>query len=181
MNQGKDPLSSVTTYLAAADAVLGKSLRWLKGECTAGKGLSNDKLDEHQQVCFDLAWCAAEAAGARFAVDYAARAAAANQDASLEERMAAIFCAEALQNISNRLSARPQCFGLTDDDLAALAAPAIRAYCHGQLDARNLEALGREVIVRNGASGAYLLDEHATMMQDTFRKLATSVVMPLAE
>jgi (2S)-methylsuccinyl-CoA dehydrogenase len=33
----------------------------------------------------------------------------------------------------------------------------------------------------NGASGAYMLSDDATMMQDSFRKLATNVVMPLAE
>ncbi|HQO29281.1 MAG TPA: acyl-CoA dehydrogenase family protein [Accumulibacter sp.] len=182
MNQGIEPLSAVTPHLAVADAVVGKALRWLKEQCSGNKGLSNDRLDEHQLACFDLAWCAAEAAGARFAVEYAGRAAAESAGgAALEQSIAGIFCAEALQNISNRLSSRPQSFGLDDADLAALSAPEIRAFCHRQLDARNLEALGRQVIVLNGACGAYLLDEHATMMQDTFRKLATSVVMPLAE
>jgi hypothetical protein len=69
---------------------------------------------------FDLAWCAAESTGARFAAEYAGKAAAATGDGvCLEERMALVFCAEALQNIHNRLRARPQSFGLNDADVAA--------------------------------------------------------------
>jgi (2S)-methylsuccinyl-CoA dehydrogenase len=62
-----------------------------------------------------------------------------------------------------------------------LAASGLSRFCQTQLDAGNLEALGRQVIALNGASGAYLLSDDATMMQDSFRKLATNVVMPLAE
>ncbi|HOL65240.1 MAG TPA: hypothetical protein PLB97_07910, partial [Accumulibacter sp.] len=104
MNQGIEQLSAVTPHLAVADAVVGKALRWLKEQCSGNKGLSNDRLDEHQLACFDLAWCAAEATGARFAVEYAGRAAAESAGgAALEQSIAGIFCAEALQNISNRL------------------------------------------------------------------------------
>jgi (2S)-methylsuccinyl-CoA dehydrogenase len=95
--------------------------------------------------------------------------------------MARAFCAEALQNILNRLRARPQSFGLGEADLAALASPDVTRFCQGELDAAGLEALGREIIAQDGASGAYLLGDDETMMQDAFRKLATNVVMPLAE
>ena len=44
-----------------------------------------------------------------------------------------------------------------------------------------MDALGKLVSTLDGASGAYLLGDDATMMQDSFRKLATNVVMPLAE
>ncbi|HNC51712.1 MAG TPA: acyl-CoA dehydrogenase family protein [Accumulibacter sp.] len=178
-----DTLGSLQ-YLESADAVLRQALTWVKRECAGGKGVSNEKLDEHQMASFDLAWCAAESTAARFAVEYARQVAAVAPVADgscLEERMARVFCAEALQNIHNRLRARPQSFGLDDSNLAPFAATAVSRFCQSQLDAGNLESLGREVIARNGASGAYMLDDHATMMQDAFRKLATNVVMPLAE
>ncbi|HMW54360.1 MAG TPA: acyl-CoA dehydrogenase family protein [Accumulibacter sp.] len=169
-------------YLESADSVIRKSLIWIKQQCIGDKGVSNEKLDEHQMASFDLAWCAAESTAARFAAEYARKAAAATSGGvCLEERMARVFCAEALQNIHNRLRARPQSFGLSDADVADLASSTLSRFCQTQLDAGNLEALGREVIALNGVSGAYLLDEHAMMMQDTFRKLATNVVMPLAE
>ena len=170
-------------YLESADSMIRKSLTWIKRQCVGSKGVSNEKLDEHQMASFDLAWCAAESTAARFVAEYARKVAAAatGDGVCLEERMARVFCAEALQNIHNRLRARPRSFGLSDADVADLASSTLSRFCQTQLDADNLEALGREVMALNGASGAYLLDDHAMMMQDTFRKLATNVVMPLAE
>jgi (2S)-methylsuccinyl-CoA dehydrogenase len=81
-----------------------KSLTWIKQQCIGSKGVSNEKLDEHQMASFDLAWCAAESTAARFAAEYAGKVAAAStgDGVCLEERMALVFCAEALQNIHNR-------------------------------------------------------------------------------
>lgn len=170
-------------YLESADAVIAKSLGWIKGQCGDGKGVSNEKLDQHQMASFDLAWCAAESTAARFALEYAGKVAAGRTGDSvcLEEQMALAFCAEAMLNIHNRLRARPRSFGLDDADLAALATPSLSRFCQTHLDAGNLEALGKSVVALNGASGAYMLSDDATMMQDSFRKLATNVVMPLAE
>ena len=95
--------------------------------------------------------------------------------------MALVFCAESMLSIHNRLRARPRSFGLDDADLAALTTPSLSRFCQTQLDAGNLEALGQAVIALNGGNGAYMLSDDATMMQDSFRKLATNVVMPLAE
>ncbi|MFZ4537981.1 acyl-CoA dehydrogenase family protein [Propionivibrio sp.] len=171
-------------YLESADALIKKSLNWIKQQCIGGKGVSSDKLDEHQMASFDLSWCAAECTAARFAEEYASKVAASAQVGDricLEERMALVFCAEALQNIHNRLRARPQNYGLKNEDLAVFTAPSLTDFCQNQLDAGNLEALGRQVVALNGASGDYMLSHDATMMQDSFRKLATNVVMPLAE
>ncbi len=184
MNEASSGVSGVLPYLESADAAIRKSLAWVKQQSSSGGTVSNDKLDLHQMASFDLAWCAAEATAARFAAEYAGKVAAslAQGDAAcLEERIARAFCAEALQNIHNRLRARPQSFGLGEADLAALAAPGITLFCATQLDAANLEALGQDVIALNGGTGAYMLGDHETMMQDSFRKLATNVVMPHAE
>ena len=177
-------MQEASQHLAAADALIKKSLVWIKQQCLGGKGVSSEKLDAHQMASFDLAWCAAESTTARFALEYAGKVAAAGPTgagACVEERMTLAVCAEALQNIRNRLSARPQSFGLDDADIALLDASALTRFCRSQLDAGNLEALGRQVVALNGASGVYLLGEDATMMQESFRKLATHVVMPLAE
>lgn len=184
MSDVNNRMQEASQYLAVTDALIKQSLIWIKQQCVGDKGVSGDKLDEHQMACFDLAWCAAESSTAHFAVDYVYKVVAANEagnGACLEERMTLAFCAEALQNIRNRLFARPQSFGLNEDDLAPLDASALRRFCQSQLDAGNLEALGRQIIALNGASGSYMLGHDATMMQDSFRKLATNVVMPLAE
>ena len=185
MSDVNSRLQAASQYLEVSDALIKKSLLWVKQQCLGDKGVSGEKLDSHQMASFDLAWCAAEATTARFAVEYAGKAIAASQisgdNLCLEEQMTLVFCAEALQNIRNRLSARPQSFGLAEDDIARLDASVLTRFCRAQLDAGNLEALGRQIIALNGTSGAYLLGDDAMMMQDSFRKLATHVVMPLAE
>ncbi len=35
-------------YLDAADAAIRKALGWMKQRCMGSKGVSNEKLDEHQ-------------------------------------------------------------------------------------------------------------------------------------
>jgi (2S)-methylsuccinyl-CoA dehydrogenase len=184
MNDLNSSMHEASQHLDVADALIKKSLTWTKRQCIGEKGVANDKLDEHQMASFDLAWCAAELTAARFTADYAGKVAAAGTTSDgdcLEQRMALVFCAEALQNIHHRFWARPQSFGVNAADVAALASPALAGFCQAQLDAGNLAALGRQVAALDGASGAYLLGHDAMMMQDAFRKLATNVVMPLAE
>ncbi len=183
MSEGTNPLAAALQHLAAAETVISKSVRWIKQQCTTGKGLSNVELDAHQLACFDLAWCQAEATAARMGIEYARKVAAsrAGDEVSIEETMVLVFCAEALQNIQNRMRARPQSLGLDELDLARLAAPEVNHFCQSQLDARHLGALGEKVIALHGNTGAYLLRDDTTMMQDQFRKLAASVVAPLAE
>ncbi|MBK8745736.1 acyl-CoA dehydrogenase family protein [Propionivibrio sp.] len=176
-------MQGASQHIDLADALIKKSSIWIKQQCSGGKGISSDKMDEHQLASFDLAWCAAESTAARFALEYAEKMAAstAGGGVCLEQRMTLVFCAEALQNIQNRLRVRPQNYGLSEADVATLASPAIARFCQEQLDAGNLDALGKLVSTLDGGSGAYLLGDDATMMQDSFRKLATNVVMPLAE
>ncbi|HOE40382.1 MAG TPA: acyl-CoA dehydrogenase family protein [Rhodoferax sp.] len=185
MSEVNNRLQEASQHLKVADALIKKSLLWVKEQCLGGKGVSGEKLDGHQMASFDLAWCAAEATTARFAVEYAGKVIADSQASGaslcLEEQMTLVFCAEALQNIRNRFAARPQSFGLGEGDIALLDASVLTRFCRTQLDAGNLEALGRQVIAMDGASGVYLLGDDAMMMQDSFRKLATHVVMPLAE
>ena len=184
MTEVSSEMQGALQYLDSADSTIKQSLAWIKQQCVGAKGVSNEKLDTHQMASFDLAWCAAEATAARVAAEYAHKVAIVAQIGDglcLEERMALVFCAEALQNIHHRLWARPQSFGLDNSDVAVLAAPEISRFCQAQLDAAHLEALGREIIALDGASGAYMLGDDAMMMQESFRKLASNVVMPLAE
>jgi len=178
MSDVKREMQDARQCVEAAGALIKQSIGWIKKQAAGDKGLSNDKLDQHQLASFDLSWCAAEATAARFALEYAERAAAV-ADATLEAQMARVFCAEAVLNIRNRLIARPQNFGLEDAEVMALFAADISRFCQTQLDANALSALGTRVA--DGASSAYLLSDDAMMMQDAFRRVATNVVMPLAE
>jgi (2S)-methylsuccinyl-CoA dehydrogenase len=181
MTDFQTQLQDAAKHIGVADAMIKKSLRWVRAQSLDAKGVSSEKLDDHQQASFDLSWCAAEVAAAHCMFEYALRASTAVDDASVENNITLIFCAEALNNIRGRLATRPQNFGLTDDDIDSLSTTDVRRFCQAQLDVQNVSALGSKVIGMHGLSGAYLLSDDAMMMQDSFRKLATNVVMPLAE
>ncbi len=182
-----EQLQEAVLALNAVQKALDFALADLKERTQKADGkVSAALLDQHQLVSYDLALSCAEVTGARFMLDYAARARAAGggstSEAILEERFALLFTAEALQGVRNRLSARPADFGLNDNWLSATVDhPAVRGFCVAQLPAATLADLGQRVRSQDGVTGAYLLDDHHEMMRDTFRRVAEEVVMPLAE
>ena len=181
-----EQLQQAATALAAVQKALDYALADLKQRAQKADGkISAALLDQHQLISYDLALSTAEATGARFALDYAARARAAHNpgaELTLEERFALLFSAEALQGIRNRLSARPADFGI---DAALLSnsvdAAVVRDFCLAQLGAAKVAELGQLMRAQDGVTGAYLLDDHHEMMRETFRRVAEEVVMPLAE
>ena len=181
-----EQLQQAATALAAVQKALDYALADLKQRSQKADGkISAALLDQHQLISYDLALSTAEATGARFALDYAARARAAHNpgaELTLEERFALLFSAEALQGIRNRLSARPADFGI---DAALLNnsvdAAVVRDFCVAQLGATKIAELGQLMRAQDGVTGAYLLDDHHEMMRETFRRVAEEVVMPLAE
>ena len=182
-----EQLQQAALALTAVQKALDFALADLKERTQKADGkVSAALLDQHQLVSYDLALSCAEVTGARFMLDYAARARAAGGDSTseaiLEERFALLFAAEALQGVRNRLSARPADFGLNDNWLnATVDHPAVRGFCVAQLPSTTLADLGQRVRSQDGVTGAYLLDDHHEMMRDTFRRVAEEVVMPLAE
>jgi (2S)-methylsuccinyl-CoA dehydrogenase len=174
--------------LARAQRAVDLTAASLKERATVGGRVSSDKLDEHQQVCFDTALDAAETTAARFVLDYAAHARdrlgarGGGAGLLLEERLALLYAAEALQSARNRRAARLVDFGMTPELFAeTLDHVSVRAFCTEQLAVGRMEELGGLILARGGAVGAYLLDEQHEMFRTEFRKFATDVVMPLAE
>lgn len=172
--------------LATTDKALEAAVTSLRDHVVIEGRISSTRLDDYQLVSYDTALSAAEAAGARFVLDYADRARQQSADPqgplSLEERCALIFTAEAIESIRARLELRPQDYGLTRQQLAnTLDSEALQAFCTEQLAVERIADLGKLVAEADGRTGAYLLDEDHEMMRDTFRKFATDVVMPLAE
>jgi (2S)-methylsuccinyl-CoA dehydrogenase len=161
MTEVKNGMQERCSISKAADALIRKSLTWIKQQCVGGKGVSNEKLDAHQMASFDLAWCAAESTAARFAAEYAGKVAAAADGRwyCLEERMARVFVPKPCRTstiVSAGATAELRSERRRPGGLAS--AKPLSRFCQTQLDAGNLEALGRQVIALNGASGAYLLE-----------------------
>ena len=170
LDQAAAALTSIRTLI---DSALSQLKTWTRED---GR-LSNARLDEHQLVSYELSLCWAECCAAQFMLDHAQQAGDA-----FSNRLAALFCAEAVTSSYNRLRTRPLDFGLSEEQLATVCgAPAMSAFLADQLSAKNIEAIGEQVLERGADLGPDLLDERHTLMRDTFRRFADDVVMPLAE
>jgi (2S)-methylsuccinyl-CoA dehydrogenase len=87
-----------------------------------------------------------------------------------------------VHSIRSRLAARPEEYGISRVKLGQmLESPEVESFCEAQLASANIAELGKDVAELDGQVGAYLLDEDHVMMQDTFRRFANDVVMPLAK
>ncbi|MEJ2531410.1 MAG: acyl-CoA/acyl-ACP dehydrogenase [Halioglobus sp.] len=174
---GGPMLDQAAAALTSTRTLIDSALSQLKTWTREDGRLSNARLDEHQLVSYELSLCWAECCAAQFMLDHAQQAGDAFSD-----RLAALFCAEAVTSSCNRLRTRPLDFGLSEEQLAAVCgAPAMSAFLAEQLSAKNIEAIGEQVLERGADLGPDLLDERHTLMRDTFRRFADDVVMPLAE
>lgn len=172
--------------IAATQKLVDKSLSHIKKLCLNEAGrISATRLDAHQLSTYELAFCAAETAGARHMIEYADAARNNRPTAAellIEERIALYFSAEMVQNVRGRLSSRLKDFGLTGSDLAeTVDSEAVQEFVQGTLQTASLVELGQIMIEQEGRTGDYLLDEDKEIMRDTFRSFANDVVMPLAE
>ncbi len=172
--------------ITATQFLVDKALSHVKKLCLNEAGrVSATRLDAHQLITYELAFCSAETSGARHMIEYADAARDRRADAPellIEEQIALYFCAEMVQNVRGRLSARLKAFGLTAEDLAeTLDSEAVQGYVQETLETENLVTLGQVMIEQGGRTGEYLLEEDKEIMRDTFRSFANDVVMPLAE
>lgn len=176
-------LERAVAVLAAATGLIDQSLSALKARTSEGGKVSPARLDEHQLASYDLSVSWAECTAARFLLAHAQRLAADDTaENSFTARLAALFCAEAVNNSLQRLRTRPADFGLALADINAIEADASDAgFLSQQLSAANIAGIGQAVLDRNGDLGPDLLSEHHSMMRDTFRRFADDVVAPLAE
>ncbi len=169
--------------LEAAQTLLGMAFSHIKSQCGDNGKVASDKLDAHQVACYELAISWSECTAAQFALQHARDTAQHTpQQRDYVERLAALFCAEAVSNTQQRLRTRPMDFGITVEAINTLTAdPQYAHYLTEQLSAKNLEEIGAEVIACGGDLGPDLLGEHHSMMRDTFSRFSDEVVAPLAE
>jgi len=174
-------LAASAAVLADTRTLIDRALSHLRAQCLEGDRLSAAKLDECQLACYDLAVTWAECTAARFLLAHASRLEETATDGFVT-RLAALFCAETVSAALARLRLRPADYGLAGGDIDAVrAADGAAAFLDGQLGAGNIGHLGQAVLERGGDLGPDLLDEHHSMMRDTFGRFADEVVAPLAE
>ena len=159
------------------ETLVGKAFSHLKRQCSVGGKLDPAALDVAQVPSYDLAFCAAELAAARAALDYARRA---SSTAELALVLARLFAAEAYGNVSARLALRPTEFGLSLAEVFAAhasAVPAIAYFTSGELLART----GAALLASNGHLPPSLLDHDKEMMRESFTQFGAEIVAPLAQ
>jgi (2S)-methylsuccinyl-CoA dehydrogenase len=171
-------INDAANVLDQIQVLIDTSLSHIKRACQGENGrLSAKKLDEHQLLSYEIAFCAAEVSAAQNLISYAGKA-----NNPLAEQLAKSFAAEALQNTKNRLSLRNEEFGLSDDQiLAAFDSAQAKSFCKEQLSSARLESLGKQMLEQNGRTVDYMLDEDKEIMRESFQRFAADVVAPLAE
>jgi (2S)-methylsuccinyl-CoA dehydrogenase len=154
--------ATIAALLNSLDALVARASAMLKGD-----------LDAEQLELYDLAFTAAELAAARESLAVANECA----DQAFAVALAETFAVEAIGSALQRFRSRLAAYGLELTDLPegweALAAT--------YLDPAALAELGRAVLDAKGALPSAGLDGDRLLMQRTFRRFATDVVMPLAE
>ena len=184
--QSHNLISNALAIVEQAKLALDTSLSHIKSLCINDAGrLSGSKLDDYQLVSYELAYSSAEIAAAKVICDYATkiRDSKGNQDELyLEEQIALLFCAEAVQNTRNRLSLRKNEYGLTNDQFSnAFESEDTVLFCQEYQSTQKLAELGKTMLEQDGRTADYLLDEDKEIMRESFQRFSTDVVMPKAE
>lgn len=172
-------LGHASALLTATNTLISEAFSRLKANTVVDGRVSPAKLDSYQLISYDLSISWAECTSAEFLLRHANKLA--QEDAkknSLTIRLATLFCAEAIQNTLNRLRARVADYGI---DPAPLDEISQSKFLGSQQAAANISELGQQILDSDGDLGPDFLDEHHTMMRDTFRRFADEVVAPLAE
>ena len=169
-----------------AQSAIDASLSHVKKLCINEAGrLSGSKLDDYQLVSYELALASAEIAAANVICDYANKVRSGKGDQDdlyLEEQIALLFCAEAVQNTGNRLSLRLNEYGLSAETFAAaFANEKSTNFCQTYQSTLKLAELGKVMLEQNGRTADYLLDEDKEIMRESFMRFANDIVMPRAE
>lgn len=182
-----DAIAHARAIIENVQSALNSSLSHIKHLCLNETGrLSGTKLDDYQLISYELAFSSAEIAAARAICDYADKARASKAPAQdsllLEEEIALMFSAEAIQNTRNRFSARLAEFGLSIEQFnEAFMNVDVLAFCQAYLQTQKLVELGRVMLEQKGRTADYMLDEDKEIMRESFQRFATDVVMPRAE
>ncbi|PCJ42034.1 MAG: acyl-CoA dehydrogenase [Moraxellaceae bacterium] len=177
-------IEQAKSLLNIANGTLDSALSFLKSQCMENGKVSTTRIDDHQLVAYDAAYCAAELSASNVMINYYEQIQSNKGDegAKTEELIALQFVAETLQNCRTRISTRRAGFGFDRATLAStIDSEEIDTFINEHLSADNMVALAKLVIRHDGHVGDYMLDDEKQMMRDSFKQFAEDVVMPLAE
>ncbi|GGE03777.1 (2S)-methylsuccinyl-CoA dehydrogenase [Gemmobacter megaterium] len=177
----------VAEALPPVEALLARATECLRALVTVEGKISARALEAEQRAAHGLAWLATYVESLRQMQGWAGRLSEAGAFGEMEGLILQIGCAEYLCQIAGGIPmnqgevVRPADLGLTAEDLAGLAAPAVTALMGGNTTAARarLVALMRENHGR-ATFGATGLDEELEMIRDQFRRYADDKIAPRA-
>ena len=171
--------SNAQGLLQALRPLLDRHALALARACASDGALDAARLDAQQVACFDLAWAGAELLAAETVL---ASAAAASTE--LDQRLALLFCSDAVAAVLARLESIALDLSLDLAPLQALATDRRWASLrHAAAGSAALVAAGRALAAADLAStdiGPVALTEPQRMAQQAFRRFAADVVAPQA-
>ena len=171
-----NPLTAARELVDAAQQVVDAALRH-GAEVTEG----GRTIDEHQVHTERLAYLATQVRAAHEQTAYAERLEAAGSPVELHAEYALIYASEVVQALRSQIETAWDDFGLTEDDLAGLYAPAAREAVRAGANEGRIREVGRQVIASLGVNSLDLEDEIATLTRDMAREFARNEVAPIAQ
>ena len=145
--------------------------------CQSSRGLSAERLDQHQLLSYDMAWTSAELLAAEVAL-----AQVASDPDGLDAELALVFTVEAITAVLPRLDMLFLELSLDAAPLQALqASPAWADLRRAAGSEAALARAGERLQSSQADIGAVELDESIRLVQESFHRFGQEVVAPLAE
>jgi (2S)-methylsuccinyl-CoA dehydrogenase len=162
-------LSKLRKLFDQAVAVLAK-------HCDVNAKLNNQKLDEHQIACFEIAWAGAELLAAETYVNIP------DTGNSLDKQLAALFAIDAITAIVPRLEVVYLELGLALEPLQQFSSDSDLTGLRKIItNSAALSTIGQSVIDAGGNIDFITLDGDEGMAQASFRRFGEEVVEPLSQ
>lgn len=178
MSDQSEHLEQALAELSALRQQLTVACSHIKARCLREGKLDGDLLDEWQLPSYELAFCMAELSAATAFANYALRL----SGQELAQNLALSFCAESLQGVLNRLSARASDIGLDRARLLDFhSREGFKLLLERYASSLFLVQLGSKIAEEQVERLPSLLSEEKELVRDTFRRFANEVVLPLAE
>lgn len=173
-------LNTALNFLNELEQLCNSAFSFVKKSSLNESGkIDSYQLDQHQHICYELAFCVAEIKAGQSHIKYAQ--ALSQTESSLESMQALYFSAELIQQCKTRLYTYQLETGIQKKYQSFYASEALEIFCQHHLHHQFISTIADLLIKADGNNGASILDKEKEIIRDTFRKVAEDIVKPLAE
>ena len=170
---------SAAACLAVLRTQVNTALQHLNRLCSTDGQFYPARLDDHQKVSYELAFCVAELEAMAAMLKYANKV---SSDDMLCEQLSLAFCADSLRTVWQRLLTHVTEAGLSRSQLLDLMdSEPLAGFLAEHGDVAQFAAIGAELVARGNVRLPSGLDEEKEIIRDSFARFAEEVVKPQAE